>query len=404
MKSFDAFGRPVQEFQVKTTFGGYLSLCSLALVAILFITELGYFLQKETKDKMIIDQGQDQKYLNMTVDVTFPQAACSVVGLNLIDPKRANVMHVGTEIYKTRLSRQGKPMGIKVRDSLANVATNTYELIESGLATAGVRTTHATTHLRCASCFQSHTDEDDCCFTCDDVRREFRTRGLDDHPKDYVFSQCEAEEAYRKVQPEVGEGCRIEARLHIRKVPATLHIGVSRHFKEKLWRVANWTDSVLSMDFDHEINSLSFGPEFPGLVHVLNGRKKNFHSGEHSEHYQYDVHVIPTRFLEEGYAEVSSHQYSVTEYTKVVNTRDNYQDAVVTGFWMNYDFTPFEVQVTKSRKSMWHFLTECCAILGGIFAFTGMLDNFAYALNKSLNTGRRSGSRGNIEMTQSLRE
>jgi len=66
MKSFDAFGRPVQEFQVKTTFGGYLSLCSLALVTMLFFTELGYFLQKETKDKMIIDQGQDQKYLNMS--------------------------------------------------------------------------------------------------------------------------------------------------------------------------------------------------------------------------------------------------------------------------------------------------------------------------------------------------
>ena len=35
---------------------------------------------------------------------------------------------------------------------------------------------------------------------------------------------------------------------------------------------------------------------------------------------------------------------------------------------MSYDFTPFEVRVTRSRKSMFHFFTECCAILGGIFA------------------------------------
>lgn len=400
MKSFDAFGRPVQQFQVKTTFGGYLSLCSLALVTILFITELGYFLQKETKDKMIIDQGQDQKYLNMSLVVTFPKAPCSAIGLNLVDPKRANVMHVATEIYKTRLSRDGKPVGTEIRDSLANVATTTYELLESGIPTAGVRTTHATAHLRCASCFQTHIDEDDCCSSCEEVRKEFTKRGWDPKPSNYVFHQCE-QEAFQKRPPELNEGCKVEAKLHIRKVPATLHIGVMRHFKSTLWRVDNWTDSVLAMDFDHHIDSLSFGPEFPGLVHVLNGRQKSFHSGSHSEHYQYDVHVIPTRYLEEGYNEISSHQYSVTEYTKVVNTRDNFQDAVVTGFWMNYDFTPFEVQVTKSRKSMWHFLTECCAILGGIFAFTGMLDNFAYQLNKSFGEGKRGG-RGNggiIEMS-----
>ena len=35
---------------------------------------------------------------------------------------------------------------------------------------------------------------------------------------------------------------------------------------------------------------------------------------------------------------------------------------------MSCDFTPFEVRVTRSRKSMFHFFTECCAILGGIFA------------------------------------
>merc|ERR1712039_754538 len=120
--------------------------------------------------------------------------------------------------------------------------------------------------------------------------------------------------------------------------------------------------------------------------------------GEHSEHYQYDVHVIPTRYLEAGYSEISSHQYSVTEYTKMVNTRDNFVDPVVTGFWMNYDFTPFEVQVTKSRKSMWHFLTECCAILGGIFAFTGMIDNFAYQINKAIAAGTRGRGSGGTQL------
>lgn len=40
------------------------------------------------------------------------------------------------------------------------------------------------------------------------------------------------------------------------------------------------------------------------------------------------------------------------------------------------------MKVTSSRKRFTHFLTECCAILGGIFAFSGMLDNLAYRVSK----------------------
>lgn len=399
MKSFDAFGRPVQEFQVKTTCGGYLSLCSLCLVTLLFLTELRYFIQLEMKDEMVIDQNQDQKSLNITLDVTLRAAPCAVLSMNLLDPKRANIMHVGTEIYKTRLSQDGKALGKKVRDSLVNVAMSSSELLAAGGATSGVRTSHATGHLRCNSCFGAHTDEDDCCSSCEDVRQEFRKKGWNEPSEDYIFGQC-AEEAYDQVPPEDGEGCRIEATLQVRKVPATLHIGVPRHFRPSFLKQQDWSGFAASLDFSHEISGLTFGPDFPGLVPVLDGRKKDQHVAPNSEHYQYDIHVIPTRYLEDGLDEVSSHQYSVTEYVKSLDhTREQNEETVASGLWMSYDFTPFEVRVTKSRKSMWHFLTECCAILGGIFAFTGMIDNFAYQFNKAAGTrGRGNGGTQLVSM------
>jgi len=382
MQSFDAFGRPVQEFRVKTNFGGYLTVCSLCVVTILFFTELRYFLQLETKDEMVIDQNQDQKFINVSLVVTFPAAPCAVLSLNLLDPKRANVMHVGTSIFKTRLSKGGQPIGKKVRDSLTNVAASSSDLLAAGGESTGVRTSHATTHLRCGSCFEARSDEDDCCSTCEDIRQEFGKKGWSQNPEDYIFGQCVAE-AYAARPAEEGEGCQVEAHLHVRKVPATLHIGVPRHFKPAFLKQEEaWSDLVSSLDFSHEIGGLSYGPDFPGLVRVLDGRKKHQHQDPTSEHYQYDIHVIPTRFLEDGYDEVFSHQYSVTEYMKVLNHKEQSQEALAPGLWMTYDFTPFEVRVTKSRKSMWHFLTECCAILGGIFAFTGMIDNFAYTLRK----------------------
>merc|ERR1711920_210478 len=95
-----------------------------------------------------------------------------------------------------------------------------------------------------------------------------------------------------------------------------------------------------------------------------------------------------------GEPEVVSHQYSVTEYVKSLDARERLQDPAALGLWVSYDFTPFEVKVTRSRKSIFHFLTECCAIVGGIFAFTGMLDNFAYQIQKSASASvRRGGAR-----------
>lgn len=390
MKSFDAFARPVQEFQVKTAIGGYISIGAICLVLTLFLSELRYFLTLETKDEMLIDQNQDQKRLNISLDVTFPQVPCAVLDMNLMDPKKANVMHVSHEIYKTRLSSTGKKLGKRIRASLTNIASTPGELHHAGQGEDKMKTNHSTSRKRCASCYQSHLDEDDCCATCAEVHKEFKKNGLDDKPFDSVFSQC-MDEAYEKAPPEPNEGCRFVARLGVRKVPGTMHIGVSKTARLSLVKgqPPRAEKYATGLDFTHEIQSLSFGPDFPGLVHVLDGRKKSNHQEALSEHFQYDVHVIPTRYLEDGSVEVVSHQYSITEYMKNVDSRNANHEGAAVGIWMTYDFTPFEVRVTRTRKSLWHFLTECCAILGGIFAFSGMLDNFAHQFGKHVASSKR---------------
>mmetsp|Transcript_41633 Transcript_41633/g.109906 ORF Transcript_41633/g.109906 Transcript_41633/m.109906 type:complete len:403 (-) Transcript_41633:47-1255(-) len=386
MKSLDAFARPVQEFQVKTNCGGYLSLCSFFLIAVLFVTELRYFLEPETKDHMFIDQNQEQKYVNISINITFPAAPCAVLQLNLLDPKRANILHINTEIYKTRLGPGLRPaFGRRIRDALADVAQTSEELLAAGGDDAGsVASGHSTTRKRCPSCFGAQKDEGDCCPTCSHLRHIITANNLG-RPSDYEYAQC-AEEVYVQAPPQEGEGCRIEALLRARKVPAILHIGVGRHFDPKLLPGTHRTDFaeqvIAKLDFSHEVQGLSFGPPFPGLVDVLAGRKKANYRAGGVDHHQYDIHVIPTQYVEDGGTDISSHQYSVTEYTRRVNTQ--YADTTAAGLWMSYTFTPFEVRVTRSRKSLWHFLTECCAILGGIFAFTGILDKLAYRVSRVL--------------------
>lgn len=398
MKSFDAFGKPVKEFQVTTACGGYLSLCSVCLILILFLTELRYFLLPETRDEMLIDHNQVHKSLNLSLSVVVPEVPCSLLGVNLLDPKRLNAVHVQHEILKTRLSKAGYRLGT-IRDSLDDLALNSAELATVlGLQfQETVKPQHSTPQKRCPSCFRAGADDDDCCRSCGEVLKAFKEQHQNKLPTSYTFAQC-AEEVYRKAPAEIDEGCQVEVTLNVKKVPATLHLGVSRHANTEHLHPDAPKDFAQYLDWSHVILSMSFGPNFPGLIRVLDGRKKSAHTPKTSEHHQYDLHVIPTRYADYGATEVVSHQYSVTEYSKPVQTGAGYQDSTATGLWLSYDFTPFEVKVTRSRKSLWHFLTECCAILGGIFAFTGMLDNFAYQINKALaaGSGRSSGARGQL--------
>ena len=298
MKSFDAFARPVQEFQVKTAIGGYISIGSICLVAVLFFSELSYFLTLDTKDEMLIDQSQERKYLNASLDISFSALPCSVLSINLMDPKQNNVMHVAHEIYKTRLSSTGEVIGKPIRNGLENVAMTPADLA-TVFRDIPTRANHSSAISRCPSCFQSLFDEDSCCNSCKEVRDAFLNRGWDDRPDDYVFAQC-IEEAYQRTAAEANEGCRLKARLHVRKVPAMLHIGVSQRIRRDLVRASSLADVTVSADFSHHIHNLSFGPDFPGLVRVLDGRQKSSHQKPTSEHYQYDVHVIPTRYQEDG--------------------------------------------------------------------------------------------------------
>lgn len=59
-----------------------------------------------------------------------------------------------------------------------------------------------------------------------------------------------------------------------------------------------------------------------------------------------------------------------------------------------YDLSPMMVQLTEHRRSLTHFLTGVCAIVGGVFTVAGMLDGMLYhstrALKKKIDLGKAS--------------
>jgi hypothetical protein len=45
----------------------------------------------------------------------------------------------------------------------------------------------------------------------------------------------------------------------------------------------------------------------------------------------------------------------------------------------SYEISPIMVQFTEVRKSLLHFLTQLCAILGGVFVVFGLVDRMVYS-------------------------
>lgn len=43
-----------------------------------------------------------------------------------------------------------------------------------------------------------------------------------------------------------------------------------------------------------------------------------------------------------------------------------------------YDLSPIKVHVAEKRQSFLHFLTSVCAIIGGVFTVSGLVDSVVY--------------------------
>lgn len=45
---------------------------------------------------------------------------------------------------------------------------------------------------------------------------------------------------------------------------------------------------------------------------------------------------------------------------------------------ISYDLSPLTVRTEETSKPLYHFVTQMCAIIGGVFTVIGLLDSFVY--------------------------
>ncbi|XP_021907303.1 endoplasmic reticulum-Golgi intermediate compartment protein 3 [Carica papaya] len=168
-----------------------------------------------------------------------------------------------------------------------------------------------------------------------------------DHTLHTLGFDQDAEKMIKKVKEALanGEGCRVYGVLDVQRVAGNFHIsvhGLNIYVAQMIFGGSK------HVNVSHVIHDLSFGPKYPGIHNPLDGT---------------------TRILRDT---SGTFKY----YIKIMAEFDRSWPAV----YFLYDLSPITVTIKEERHSFLHFITRLCAVLGGTFALTGMLDRWMYRL------------------------
>ena len=90
--------------------------------------------------------------------------------------------------------------------------------------------------------------------------------------------------------------------------------------------------------------------------------------------YNYFLKIVPTTYeYLDGRIVNNTYQYSVTRSAKKISSQGP-MGSQLPGIFISYEIAPIMVKFIEKSKSFSHFLTSCCAIIGGLFTVAGMLD------------------------------
>jgi len=394
LKSFDAYPKLNDEFKVKTFGGAIISLVSISLILVLFFSELSLYLQVETHDHLLVDTTRGEK-MRINFDVEFPHIPCSLLSLDAMDVSGSHQLDVSHHIKKQPLDRSGQPIGDEVRHELeTSKPLKAEELAAFKEAVQNNQTGPA--HIRaaapipkpkidptkqpgyCGPCYGAELHPQQCCNTCDAVRDAYRARGWALVELKNI-EQCVAAGETQDVilnQLERGEGCRMHGFLQVNKVQGNVHFAPGKSFQSAHMHIHDLAAfPAHRFNVSHRIHQLSFGEHFPGRVNPLDQTEKMLDESQSGGMYMYYVKIVPTTYAPLHGSVVKTNQFSVTEHFRTVTGS---QGQGLPGCFFFYEISPIMVKFTEQRKSLPHFLTQLCAILGGVFTVAGMVDRLIY--------------------------
>mgnify|MGYP001108734570 CR=1 FL=1 len=169
LKRFDAYAKTLDDFRVRTTSGGLVTIASTLIIIVLFILQFQYYLTTDVEQILFVDTSRQGK-MNITVDVIFPILPCSYLTIDAMDVSGESHTDIIHDLYKTRIDLTGKEIiNEKVKVSLQPLPKSNNN--------TDARAGQNETIPECESCYGAESEAHKCCPTCDDVKAAYRQKG-----------------------------------------------------------------------------------------------------------------------------------------------------------------------------------------------------------------------------------
>ena len=358
LKGFDAHAKPQAHLTKKTAEGGLVSLVGFALMAVLFLSELFAYMVPKRVTTMGVDVTRDE-LLRISVDITYPGLPCQLLSLDALDVSGKHEADIGGELHKERVAPDETSLGV----------------------------------------YESHFEDPMLGFI------EFFRPQKAGTPSPRLLHVEEIHAALK-----AKEGCRVHGNLKVQRVAGNFHVSVHGQDWETLRLVY---DKAEHINVSHVIKRLSFGDDYPGKVDPLNGFVRIIDAKEKSGTYKYFMQIVPTRYTRRRLpggagigagagagagagsggggaggsrgtrgkpkktprGVIDTNLYSVTEFFQPAR---GWTDGGIPATYFLYDLSPIVMEVSDAPSSLGHFLARVCAVVGGGFAVTGMMDRWIH--------------------------
>lgn len=192
------------------------------------------------------------------------------------------------------------------------------------------------------------------------------------------------------------EGCTMRGYVEVKRVPGNFHV----QFSHKSY---NFENSLINAS--HHINHFSFGTPLPKAtrkwidyidqkvvadhladrgaatmdsgtaVHALMMGSNNlddmsFLSGHSDRTYEHFIQIVPVIYRSRRGLEISTYKYSVTSAEH--EDSDSFPSAR-----FNFALSPMAIVMAEEPTPWYHFLTNMCAIIGGLFTVFSLVASFS---------------------------
>ncbi|CAF1168829.1 unnamed protein product [Adineta steineri] len=376
LKRFDAYAKTLDDFRIRTTSGGFVTIISSILIFILFFIELKYFLTTDIVQVLFVDTSRQEK-MNITIDIKFPVLSCNYLTVDAMDIAGDSQTDIAHNLFKTRLHLNGSIIENDI------VKISLQPLMKLNSTKLNNENMETTTKSDCESCYGAETVIQKCCPTCDDVKAAYRVKGWSFDPSG--VQQCIREGKTMDTLSTdnvalLNEGCRIHGHLEVNKVAGNFHIAPGQSFQQHHVHVHSLKNLRLhELNTTHLIDELTFGERFPNQINPLSNTKQITNAHDNGAVlFHYYVKIVPSTYVFLNQTQLITNQYSVTKHKKAITNLFDSSDHQLPGAFFTYEISAIMVKFVEQKRSLARFLTSLCAIIGGVFTVSSLIDGFLY--------------------------